>query len=95
MSDLSGSEIIRVVDTLIGSTEAYGDTYIDHDRLNNQRKLKEVTEHLINRLYKNTHYAKRVEYSMREIGLDACEFLGYLVSEYGLNDFVEVDDADD
>lgn len=92
MSDLSGSEIIRVVDTLIGSTEAYGDTYIDQERLVNQRKLKEVTEHLINRLYKNTHYAKRVEYSMREIGLDACEFLGYLVSEYGLNDFVEVDD---
>lgn len=95
MSDLSGSEIIRVVDTLIGSTEAYGDSNIDHDRLSNQRKLKEVTEHLINRLYKNTHYAKRVEYSMREIGLDACEFLGSLVDGYGLNDFVEVDDADD
>lgn len=89
MSDLSGSEIIRVVDVLIGSTEAYGDTYIDHDRLINQEKMKELTEHLINRLWENTKYAKRVEYSMKEIGSDAWEFLGYLVEEYGLNDFTE------
>ena len=92
MSELSGSEIIRVVDTLIGATEAYGDTYIDHDRLINQEKMKEVTEYLINRLWENTTYTKRVEYSMKQIGNDACEFLGYLVSEYGLNDFVEVEE---
>ena len=89
MSDLSGSEIIRVVDALIGETEAYGDTYVDHDRMNNQMKLKELTEYLIGELWKNTRNAKRVEYSMKQIGIDACEFLGYLVSEYGLNDFVE------
>ena len=87
MSNLSGSEIIRVVDALIGEIEAYGDTYVDHDRLNNQMKLKELTEHLIERLADNTGYSKRVEYSMKEIGNDACEFLGYLVEEYGLNDF--------
>ena len=92
MSDLSGSEIIRVVDTLIGYTEAYGDTYIDSERLNNQRKLKEVTEHLIRRLYNNTHYANCAEYSRKEIGLDAREFLGRLVDEYGLNNFVEVEE---
>ena len=89
MSDLSGSEIVRVVDALIGATEAYGDTYIDHDRLINQEKMKEVAGHLLYRLWENTKYAKRSEYSMKEIGNDACEFLGYLVSEYGLNDFVE------
>ena len=92
MSELSGSEIIRVVDCMIGATEAYGDTYIDHDRLINQEKMKELTEHLINRLWENTKYAKRYEYSMKEIGNDACEFLGYLVSEFGLNDFVEVEE---
>ena len=89
MSNLSGSEIVRVVDALIGATEAYGDTYVDHDRMNNQMKLKELTEYLIGELWKNTRNAKRVEYSMKQIGIDACEFLGYLVSEYGLNDFVE------
>ena len=94
MSDLSGSEIIRVVDALIGKTEAYGDTYVDHDRMNNQMKLKELTEYLIGKLWKNTKNAKRVEYSMKQIGIDACEFLGYLVSEYGLNDFVEKEEEE-
>lgn len=94
MSELSGSEIIRVVDALIGATEAYGDTYVDHDRMNNQKKLKELAEHLINRLWGNTKYTKRPEYSMKEIGNDACEFLGYLVSEYGLNDFVDEEEEE-
>lgn len=94
MSGLSGSEIVRVVDALIGATEAYGDTYIDHDRLINQEKMKELTEHLINRLWGNTKYTKRAEYSMKQIGNDACEFLGYLVSEYGLNDFVEEEEEE-
>lgn len=84
MSDLSGSEIIRVVDALIGETEAYGSTHIDHDRLVNQKKMEELTEHLIGRLYENTKYVKRVEYSMKEIGKDASDFLGYLVDEYEL-----------
>lgn len=92
MSELSGSEIIRVVDVMIGATEAYGDTYIDHDRMINQQKIKDLTEHLISRLYTNTKYVKRVEYSMKEIGNDAKDFLGYLVEEYGLNDFVEVEE---
>lgn len=94
MSDLSGSEIIRVVDALIGETEAYGDTYVDHDRMNNQKKLKELTEYLIGQLWINTRNAKRAEYSMKQIGIDACEFLGYLVSEYGLNDFVNEEEEE-
>ena len=92
MSELSGSEIIRVVDALIGEIGAYGDTYIDHDRMINQEKMKELTEHLIRRLCGITINARRDEYSMKQIGNDACEFLGYLVSEYGLNDFVEVEE---
>ena len=88
MSALSGSEIIRVVDCMIGATEAYGDSYIDHDRLVNQQKLKELTNHLIDRLYLNAKYRKRVEYSMKQIGEDAAEFLGYLVEEYGLGEYV-------
>lgn len=87
MSDLSGSEIIRVVDCMIGATEPYGSTHIDHDRLNNQHKLEELAECLIADLCRNANYASRHEYSMKEIGEDARKFLEYLVEEYGLNDF--------
>jgi len=89
MSDLSGSEIIRVVDCMIGKTEAYGDSYIDHDRLNNQHKLQKLAEHLIADLCRNASYANRYEYSMKEIGEEAREFLGFLVEEYGLMNYVE------
>ena len=89
MSDLSGSEIIRVVDCMIGATEAYGDSYIDHDRINNQKKLEELAEWVIAELCRNTKYTSRHEYSMKEIGEDARKFLEYLVEEYGLLDYVE------
>lgn len=89
MSDISASTIIAIVDTLIGETAPYGDTYIDHDRLVNQQKRKELTEHLICRLLANANYRTRVEYSMKQIGEDAAEFLGYLVEEYELDKFVE------
>ena len=89
MSDLSGSEIIRVVDCMIGATEAYGDSYIDHDRLNNQKKLEELAEWVIVELCRNANCASRHEYSMKEIGEDARKFLGFLVEEYGLMDYVE------
>lgn len=89
MSDLSGSEIIRVVGCMIGATEAYGDSYIDHDRLNNQKKLEELAEWVIVELCENANYASRHEYSMKEIGEDAKKFLGFLVEEYGLLDYVE------
>lgn len=61
MSDISGSTIIEIVDVLIGETAPYGDTYIDHYRLCNQQKLKELTNHLVDRLHLNVKYRKRVE----------------------------------
>ena len=89
MSDLSESEIIRVVDCMIGATEPYGSTHIDHDRLNNQHKLEELAERVIAELCRNAKYTSRHEYSMREIAEEARNFLGYLVEEYGLVDYVE------
>ena len=89
MSDLSGSEIIRVVYCMIGATEPYGSTHIDHDRLNNQQKLKDLAECVIAELCRNAKYTSRHEYSMKEIGEDARKFLGFLVEEYGLMDYVE------
>ena len=89
MSDISGSTIIAIVDALIGETAPYGDTYVDHERLCNQQKLKDLTEHLICRLVASTRGRDRVEYSMKQIGEDAAEFLGYLAEEYELEKFVE------
>ena len=89
MSDISGSEIIRVVDCMIGATMPYGDSYIDIERLNNQKKLEELAECLIADLCRNANYTSCHEYSMKEIGEDARKFLGYLVEEYGLMDYVE------
>lgn len=88
MSDISGSTIIAIVDALIGETAPYGDTYVDHERMCNQQKLKELTNHLLDRLYLNAKYRNRVEYSMKQIGEDAAEFLGYMVEEYELDKFV-------
>lgn len=88
MSDISGSTIIAIVDALIGETAPYGDTYVDHERMCNQQKLKELTNHLVDRLNINAKYRNRVEYSMQQIGVDAAEFLGYMVEEYELDKFV-------
>ncbi len=88
MSDISGSTIIAIVDVLIGETAPYGDTYIDHNRLVNQQKLKDLTNHLVDRLHLNAKYRNRVEYSMKQMGEDAAEFLGYMVEEYELDKFV-------
>ena len=89
MSRFNAETIADVVFELVGETEAYGDTYIDSVRVKNQQIMCDVIDYLILRVYKNTKYADRNEWSMKDIGMKAREFLGYLVVEYGLNDFVE------
>lgn len=85
---MTGEEIIKVVDILIGEIDAYGSEHIDKERYENQQKLKEVAWHLIDRIYGNTMYVGRVEHSMFLIGNDACEFLEDLAETYRLGDFV-------
>lgn len=88
MNGISSYMLIAVVDALIGDTEPYGDSYIDQFRLENQQKLKDLTEHLIHRLLVSTHGCERTEYSMKRIGDDASAFLGYLVEDCGLYNFM-------
>ena len=87
MSKLDSEQIVNVIDALVGDIEAYGESHIDMAHRENQKVLTEVVDTLIWSLVKNTHYAKRAEYSMKVIGEDAKEFLGYLVEEYELNDY--------
>ena len=92
MSRLTADQIAEVVLTLVGDIEAHGETHFDEISRKNQRTLTEVIDTLVYKVCKNTVCANRVEYSMRIIGEDAQEFLGYLVEEYDLNDYVEKDE---
>ena len=89
MSKLHAEIIVELVSELCGSIEPYGSTHIDSERLDNQKKLEEVVESLVWMLYQNVNFTNRKEYSMWKIGNNAREFLGYLVKEYNLDDFVE------
>lgn len=95
MSMLDAEQIADVVFALVGDTDAHGDSYLDKAVRRNQKVLTDVIDTLIYDVYKKTKYANRVEYSMKVIGEDAIEFLGYLVEEYGLNDYVRKDDETD
>lgn len=88
MSKLTAEQIVEVVSELIGYIEPYGSSQIDRERLDNQKKLEEVVDTLVWMLCKNTKYSERNEYSMCKIGDNARDFLGYLVTEYELNNFV-------
>lgn len=92
MNKISAYTLIAVVDALIGETKPYGDTYVDQERLCNQQKLKELTEHLIRRLVENTPARYRVEYSMKQIGEDAAAFLCDLVEDCGLYNYMSEED---
>lgn len=91
MSKLDSEQIVNVIDALVGDIEAHGETHIDTVNMENQKVLTEVVDMLIWSLIKNTYYANRAEYSMKVIGEDAKEFLGYLVEEYELNDYMRDD----
>lgn len=88
MSMLEAEQIADVVFALVGDTDAHGDSYLDKAVRRNLTVLTDVIDTLIYDVYKKTKYADRVEYSMKIIGEDARDFLGYLVEEYGLNDYV-------
>ena len=88
MSMLDAEQIADVVFSLVGDTDAHGDSYLDEAVRRNLKVLTDVIDTLVYDVYQKTKYAKRVEYSMKVIGEDARDFLGYLVEEYGLNDYV-------
>lgn len=88
MRQFDAEQIANLVFALIGDTDAHGDSYLDGNSRRNLKVLTDVIDTLIYDVYKKTKYANRVEYSMKVIGEDAIEFLGYLVEEYDLNDYV-------
>lgn len=95
MSKFDAEQIAEVVFALVGNTDPYGETYSDKEVRANLHVLTEVIDTLVYDVYKKTKYANRVEYSMKVIGEDAKDFLGYLVEEYGLNDYVRAENETD
>ena len=63
------SELVcEVIDKLVGSVEAVGETNTDGRHLNNLKVLENVLRHIIVTIGEETPNAKRYEWSMKESG---------------------------
>lgn len=71
MSKLTSAEIIKVLENLIGQTEAVGETYADEKIMCNLKTLIDVTNWCIDGVYQSSETADRPEWSMHSIGLKA------------------------
>lgn len=78
MRKFSSSEIIKILDALIGVTTAVGETNADERILDNLRTLIDVTTWCIDGIYQSSETMGRPEYSMHQIGYIAnCSLLDY------------------
>ena len=72
MKQFESKEIIKLLNILIGETEAIGETYEDERRLANLQKLIEVTDWCLDGIqYAMFSGVDRPEYSMRLISEQA------------------------
>ncbi len=63
------SELVcEVIDSLVGSVEAIGETNTDGRHLNNLKVLENVLHHIIENIEGETLNANRCEWSMKESG---------------------------
>jgi hypothetical protein len=65
---MTGSEIIKLLDIVIGSTNATGSASVDDERLKNLRVLIDVTNWCLDGIKQAAETRHRPENSMREIG---------------------------
>ena len=68
---LTGNEIIRLLEALIGSTAAVGETNIDNEIMENLKILIDVGDYCLDKLYLASTTCGRSEASMHEIGWTA------------------------
>ena len=68
MDKLSGGEIIKLLDNLIGPTEAVGETNADNKIKKNVDTLIDITYWCLDKLIDSSKTADRPEASMKEIG---------------------------
>ena len=65
---LSDVQLADLLLTLIGDIEPTGDSFKDHDRLNNLLKLQNTLDILLDEMYYICPYSENIEYSMKEAG---------------------------
>ena len=65
---LSDRQLADVLLSLIGDIEPTGDSFKDHDRMNNLLKLQNVLDILLDEMYYICPYSENTEYSMKEAG---------------------------
>ena len=68
---MTGSEIIKLLDIVIGSTNATGSVSVDDERLKNLRTLIDITNWCLDGIKQSAEYQHCTESSMREIGQTA------------------------
>lgn len=74
---MAASEIIRLLDILIGTTTAYGSTEMDDIIFENLQALEEITEWCLDGIQLAAKDWNRPEASMRRIGTEAKNELIY------------------
>jgi len=76
--DFESKEIIKLLDKLIGCTEAVGETNADEKIEQNLMTLIDVTNWCLDGIYQSSETMGRPEYSMNKIGFRAkCALLDY------------------
>ena len=77
MSDkLTGKEIVKLLDNLIGPVEAIGETNADERIYKNLQTLIDVTNWCLDGIHQSSFTCGRSEYSMHKVGYDAKCALG-------------------
>lgn len=72
---MTSEEIIKLLDNLIGPTEAYGDSAVDEKILVNLKTLIDVTNWCLDGVKQSAGALHRTEDSMRRIGATAMSAL--------------------
>lgn len=72
---MNSDTIIEVVEKLVGEVEAVGETWEDKRRLENLKKMIDLSDHLLRQIYEASLTRNRVEASMKKIGETAYDYL--------------------
>ena len=76
---MKAETVIEVVKTLVGEVDAVGSTHIDNGRLENLNVMIDVCNALLNDIYEASKTKDYPQYSMKQIGCHAYEFIKDLV----------------
>lgn len=71
MSKLNSAEIIKLLDILIGGTEAIGETNYDEKALENLKTLIDVTNWCLDGVMQSSETIHKPEHSMNHVGFIA------------------------